>query len=113
MITKEILLWLTLYGVYWYVSCIVGNSLWDLTKLEWINDITRTFGPVILLGITYIILKLKNKIEGKNQTVKVSENKFIVNSLKILGICLGAFFTFIILMFLYLYFLYFFETVIK
>lgn len=99
---KEIILWVMLYGVYWFVSCILGNALWDLTRIDWINDITRIVAPFIFLGITYIILKLKNRIKGNNQTVKVSENKFIVNSLKILGICIGAFVIVIVLLHIYI-----------
>lgn len=101
---KEMILWIMLYGVYWFISCILGNSLWDLTRLDWINDATRIVGPFVFLGITYSILKLKNKIKGRNQTVKVSENKFIINTLKVLWICIGAFLIAIVLIMLYVIF---------
>ena len=98
---KEIILWVILYGVYWFVSCVLGNCLSSLTNFDWINDITRTVGPFVFLGIIYIILKLINKTKGKNQKVKVCENKLIINSLKVLGICIGAFLMAIVLMMLY------------
>jgi len=99
---KDVIVWVILYGVYWWVSCVLGNALWDLTRVDWINDITRIVAPFIFLGITYIILKLKNRIKGNNKKVKVSENKFIVNSLKILGICIGGFVMAILLIHIYI-----------
>jgi len=102
---KDIIMWIMLYGVYWFVSCVLGNTLWDLTKIDWINDITRILGPFMFLGITYIILKLKNRTKGNNHTVKISENKFIVYSLKILGICIVAYIIVIVSMFIYAYIL--------
>lgn len=98
---KDIILWVILYGVYWFVSCILGNSLWNLTKLDFINDMTRIVAPFIFLGITYIILKFKNKIKRNNQMIKVSEDEFIINSLKLLRICIGAFSAAIVLIILY------------
>ena len=85
---KEYILWIILYGGYWYISNIIGNMLYNVTKINWINDLAKMFFPFIFLGITYIVLKLKNK----NTKVKISESKLIVNSLKIIGIVLGAFF---------------------
>ena len=99
---KDSIVWIMLYGVYWYISCVLGNILWDLTKIDWINDITRIVAPCIFLGITYIILKMKNKIKGNNKSVKVAESKVIVNSLKILGICIGGFVIAIVLIHIYI-----------
>lgn len=100
---KEYILWIILYGVYWYISTIIGNILYNVTKINWINDAVRMFFPFIFLGITYMVLKFKNKkinIE-ENTTVKISENKIIVNTLKTIGIVLGAFFLAIILIMIY------------
>lgn len=93
---KEYILWIILYGVYWYISTIIGNMLYNVTKINWINDVARMFLPFIFLGITYIVLKLKNKNVKGNTKVKLNENKTIVNSLKTIGIVLGAFFLAII-----------------
>lgn len=101
---KEIIIWVMLYGVYWYIACVLGNFLWDLTRIDWINDATRIVAPFIFLGITYIILKIKNKIKGRELKVRVSESKFIVNSLKILGICIGGFVMAIVLIHIYIIF---------
>jgi len=98
---KEYILWIILYGAYWYISTIVGNMLYNVTKIKWINDVTRMFLPFIFLGITYMVLKLKNKNIKENTKVKISENKTIVNSLKTIGIVLGAFFLAIILVMIY------------
>ena len=100
---KEYILWIILYGVYWYISTIIGNMLYDVTKINWINDVARMFFPFIFLGITYMVLKLKNKkinIE-ENTTVKISENKITVNTLKTIGIVFGAFFFAIFLVMTY------------
>ena len=100
---KEYILWIILYGVYWYISTIIGNILYNVTKINWINDAVRMFFPFIFLGITYMVLKLNNKkinIE-ENTTVKISENKIIVNTLKTIGIVLVAFFLAIILIMIY------------
>ena len=100
---KEYILWIILYGVYWYISAIIGNMLYNVTKINWINDVVRMFFPFIFLGITYMVLKLKNKkinIE-ENTTVKISENKIIVNTLKTIGIVLVAFFFAIFLVMIY------------
>lgn len=96
---KEYILWIILYGVYWYISTIIGNMLYNVTKINWINDVVRMFFPFIFLGITYIILKFKNTKE--NTKVKISENQTIVNTLKTIGIVLGAFFLAIILIMIY------------
>ena len=93
---KEYILWIILYGVYWYISTIIGNMLYNVIKINWINDVARMFLPFIFLGITYIVLKLKNKNVKGNTKVKINENKTIVNSLKTIGIVLGAFFLAII-----------------
>ena len=96
---KEYILWIILYGVYWYISAIIGNILYNVTKINWINDVARMFFPFIFLGITYIVLKFKNTKE--NTKVKISENQTIVNSLKTIGIVLGAFFLAIIWVMIY------------
>ena len=96
---KECIIWIALYGVYWYISTIIGNMLYNLTKINWINDVARMFLPFIFLGITYVVLKLKNKKE--NTKVKISENKTIVNTLNIIGMVLGAFSLAIILVMIY------------
>ena len=31
---KEFILWILLYGVYWYVSAILGNILYNITKIR-------------------------------------------------------------------------------
>ena len=61
--------------------------------------VARMFLPFIFLGITYVVLKYKNKKEKAK--VKISENKTIVNNLKIIGIVLGAFSLAIILVMFY------------
>ena len=96
---KECIIWIALYGVYWYISTIIGNMLYNLTKINWINDVTRMSLPFIFLGITYVVLKLKNKKE--NTKIKISENKTIVNNLNIIGMVLGAFSLAIILGMIY------------
>lgn len=58
---KEYILWIILYGVYQYISTIIENILYNVTKINWINDAVRMFFPFIFLGITYMVLKLKNK----------------------------------------------------
>lgn len=100
---KEYFIWIILYVVYWYISTILGNVLYDITKINWINDFVRIVFPFIFLGITYAILKLKNMdTNGTNsKIVKVSENKAIVSSLKIIGLLLGAFFYAIFLVMAY------------
>ena len=100
---NEYFIWIILYGVYWFISTIIGNALYDITKINWINDFARIVFPFIFLGITYVILRFKNKdTNGINsKTVKVSENKAIVSSLKIIGLLLGAFFGAIFLVMVY------------
>lgn len=100
---KEVFIWIMLYAVYWYISAILGNALWNFTKIDWINDAARLFFPFIFLGITYVILKLKKKntSEENKKTVKISENKVIINILKIIGIFLGIFFGAVFLVMMY------------
>ena len=100
---KECIIWIALYGVYWYISTIIGNMLYNVTKVNWINDVTRTFLPFVFLGITYMVLKFKSKKINikENTTVKISGNKIIVNTLKTIGIVLGAFFSAIFLVMIY------------
>lgn len=100
---KEYFIWIILYVVYWYISTILGNVLYDITKINWINDFARIVFPFIFLGITYAILKFKNKdTNGTNsKIVKVSENKALVSSLKIIGVFLGVFFCAIFLVNIY------------
>lgn len=97
---KEYFMWIILYVVYWYISTILGNVLYNITKINWINDFARIVLPFIFLGITYAILKFKNK-DTNGKIVKVSENKAIVSSLKIIGLLLGAFFCAILLVMVY------------
>ena len=88
---KEYLLWIILYCIYWYLSTIIGNVLYNVTKINWTNDAARICLPFIFLCITYMLLKFKDKNTKEDAVVKISENKTIMNSLKIIGIVLGTF----------------------
>lgn len=94
---KNCIIWVALYGVYFYISTIIGNILYNALKINFINDIARVVLPFVFLGITYLVLKLKNK----KAEVKIEESKAIVNSLKVIAIIIGAFVITITLLMLY------------
>ena len=92
---KEIINWIILYGLFWIVSSIIGNLLNDIIP----NDIIRIILPIILLIITYFILKNKN---SKNSNKKyLSNSKIFNNIIKIISILLAALIIILILIQLY------------
>ena len=96
---KELIFWIILYAIYWWLSCIVGNFLYNLTEFNWINDSVRLIFPFLLILITYYAIKLKNRNSSKK--VELSKNKFFINSFKIIGMVLLA--NFLVALFAILY----------
>lgn len=76
---KEIINWIILYGIFWIISSIIVNALNDIIP----NDITRVVLPIILLIITYIILKNKQKNNNKEY---LSNSKLFNNIVKTISI---------------------------
>lgn len=98
---NELFLWLSLYCIYWFICTLLGDAMWEVTKLNWINDVIRLFGPFVFFVITYIILRKKSKKADDNARVRISDNKIIMNVLKIIGICLAIYMSMIAIMIIY------------
>ena len=106
---KNIIRWLFIYGVYWFVVAVGCDGLYEAgIKIDnGVEDIIRIFLPLVLVLITRFVFKFSKKKDLPADVENKEESMPIVDAgLKIFGIIFAGFFVAMVILHIYMYILF-------
>ena len=103
--TKNIIRWLFMYGVYWFITAIACDGLYEagIEIDNGVEDIIRIFLPVVLVVITALTFKFSKKKNGDEVIENSEESMPVVDAaMKVFGIIFAGFFIALLIIHIYM-----------